>query len=436
MRYRFAGYEFDPERGLEGPGGRVALGRRDMALLGALLEADGRILSKDAIVAAVWGSRSTSDDSIFQSVRRLRMAMPSSGSARIIETVYGVGTRIGVPVEPIPDRRARPDAAAGGGVANAGGDWTSARECLVTAREFIGRRGLRDLISATLATRQATRLAPGFVEAWVLLAQISLLRVNRGQIATPQIGIRRARWAVMRALQLAPQCDAARALLGYISAVIDGDTVTGLAMIDEALAINNADWLTHSERAWALYADHRPDEGLAAFEAMLRRNPLTTISTGTYGYALGCTGKFESAFALLNSAIQKMPTIDSLLSARSSVAAMAGDLDLSLHDARLCAELAPDVPNQLCALACALAATGSVDDARALLARMTRMRCRLAPSWHALVLAVLGESAAAATALQRAKRERCTWLSFVQYDPRLRRIGLADELRCESQAVS
>ena len=43
MRYRFAGYEFDPERGLQGPRGRVALARLDAAVseLEAKLEVEG-----------------------------------------------------------------------------------------------------------------------------------------------------------------------------------------------------------------------------------------------------------------------------------------------------------------------------------------------------------------------------------------------------------
>ncbi len=422
MRYRFADYEFDPDRGLEGPRGRVALARRDVALLRALLEADGRILSKDAAVDAAWQGRATSDDSIFQSVRRLRAAMPASAGTRIIETVYGVGTRIGVPVTLVPDRPVPTVPEPAAETAGPRGALSSARECLVTAREMIGRRTLRDLASATIATRHAVRLAPGYIDAWVLLAQISILRVNRGHMKAPRFGIRRARLAAQRALRLSPRCDGALTILGWISAVVDGDTAAGLAMFDEALAINHTDWVTHSLRAWALYADRRPSEGLDAFAAMLDYNPLPVFSIGTYGYALGCAGQFAPALTLLDHAIRRMPEIDSLFSARSSVAAMAGDLDLALRDARRSAQLAPEVPNQLYALAWALAATGMAGEARDLYARMLRMRCRIAPSWQAVVLAGVGEPAAAAAALALARREGCAWLSFVQYDPRLKGI--------------
>lgn len=180
--------------------------------------------------------------------------------------------------------------------------------------------------------------------------------------------------------------------------------------------------MAHMCRAWALHAAHRRDEGLVAFDAMMHRNPLSTFSIGTYAYALGCAGRIQEALAMLGQAIGQMPTIDSMFFARSSVAAIAGDMDLALRDARRCAALAPDVPNQLCALACAQAQQGDAGEAKRLLERMTRMRCRFAPSWHALVLVMLGEHVEAAHMLRRARDEGCPWIAFVQYDPRIRAI--------------
>ena len=409
-RYHFAGMQFDPERGLEQSGRLIPLAPLERRALAALLAADGKVVSKDALILAVWHSTAVSDACISRTVYRLRCALRAAGAGKVLATVYGVGFRIGVPITQAGEREGSPPAAA--------------RECATTARELIGRRSLQDMISATLAARRAVQIDPAFIEAWVLLAQISVLRVNRGQIA-PQAGLRRARWAVRQALAVSPEADGALALLGWMTAVIDGETSAGLALIDRALALNDTDWITHMLRAWALHAAHRPEVGLAAFKAMMRANPLSTFSTGNYGYALGCSGRIEEAFALLNRAIRVMPTVDSLFSARSSVAAMAGDLDGALIDARRCAELSPDVPNQLYALAYALAATGAVDEARQTLARMLRARCRLAPSWHALVLVGLKDHTAATQILERAEQERCSWLSFVQYDPRLRGVARA-----------
>jgi DNA-binding winged helix-turn-helix (wHTH) protein/tetratricopeptide (TPR) repeat protein len=419
-RYRFAGMAFDAERGLEHDGQWIPLGSQERRLLAALLAAEGRVVSKEALVREVWRGTAVSDDSISSAVFRLRRALASAGARRAIATVYSGGFRIAVAVT----RVARDETGA------PSGSWTArpnpvVRDYLQTARELVGRRGLHDLVSATLAARRATGVDPRSVEAWVLLAQICVFRINRGQVAARQTAIRRAEHALRHALAVDPNSGAALALQGWILAVLNGDMPAGLALLNRAEMLDSGEWTVHMLRAWALYAARRPQDGLAAFEAMMQRNPLATVSTGSYGYALGCAGRLGEARALLDRAVRQTPTIDSILSARSAVAVMAGDLDLALLDAQRCAEVSPDVPNQLCALACAHAARGETLEAKAVLERMLHSRCRLAPSWHALTLATLGERDAAAAALRRAKREGCTWLAFVQYDPRLRAV---DEL--------
>ena len=412
-RYRFEGIRFDPERGLEKAGALIPLGAQERRLLGVLLEAGGKVVSKESLVESVWRGAVVSDASIARSVFRLRRTLRAAGMGKAVATVYGGGFRIAVKVSREPDRVATHPPLSGT-------HSPAARECVITAREMIGRRGLRDMTSATLAVRRAVRLDPGYVDAWVLLALVSQLRVNRGQIATPHVGLRRARWASRHALAVSPDADGALGVLGWIEAVIDGNVSAGLALLDRALALNDKEWVIYSQRAWALHAARQPEAGLAEFATMMQVNPLSTFATGTYGYALACAGRTGEALALLDGAIRVMPTVDSLYFARSVVAAMTGDLALALADARRCAELSPDVPNQVCSLACALAATGDRERARSLLRTMNDMRCRLAPSWEALTLAMIGDRKAAAQALERAVRERCSWLAFVQYDPRLR----------------
>ena len=76
MAYKFLDYRYDPELGLEGPAGRIPLRPRDTQVLRLLLEADGRTVPKDALIAAAWDGRDVSDDSLFQVTRRLRAPPP------------------------------------------------------------------------------------------------------------------------------------------------------------------------------------------------------------------------------------------------------------------------------------------------------------------------------------------------------------------------
>lgn len=411
--YRFAGILFDPERGMERDGRLIRLPAQERRMLAVLLAARGRVVSKEALVSAVWRGGTASDTSISRSVYRLRRALAMAGAEDAVATVYGGGFRMAVAVSdaggtPAETLRTRTAASA------------ASQECIVTARELLGRRALRDMVSASLAVRRAVRLDPRNVDAWTLMAQIAILRVNRGQIAARGIGERRARWALSRALAVNPRAAGALALTGWIEALIEGRPAAGLARIDEALHLDAADWISHMYRGWALYAAGRPDEGLEAFETMRQLNPLATFSIGMYGYALGCRGRTTEARALLDEAARAMPNVDSILSARSAVAIMAGDVEQGLRDARRCAELAPDLPNQLAALACAQAAVGEIERAHQTIAVMKASRCSLAPSWHALALATAGEREAARRALAEAARGHCTWLPLVRYDPRLR----------------
>src|SRR5512139_3489671 len=98
MTYRFLDYRFDTDLGLEGPDGRIVLRRSDNRLLQLLLEAEGRTVPKDTLIASVWGGRDVSDDSLFQATRRLRAAMPGAAGSDVIQTIKGAGLRIGVAV--------------------------------------------------------------------------------------------------------------------------------------------------------------------------------------------------------------------------------------------------------------------------------------------------------------------------------------------------
>ena len=97
MRYEFAGFRFDPERGLDRGGRRIHLPRKQHGLLAELLAEHGKVLTKDQIVERVWGRGDVSDDSIFRAVYALRRGF---GAFEVdpIETVHGVGFRMAVPV--------------------------------------------------------------------------------------------------------------------------------------------------------------------------------------------------------------------------------------------------------------------------------------------------------------------------------------------------
>jgi DNA-binding winged helix-turn-helix (wHTH) protein len=172
MHYQFAAFSFDPQRGLQGPSGRIGLRRCDADLLCMLLEADGRIVTKEAILNHVWRGRLVTEHSISQAVRRLRAAFGPDGES-VIQTVYGSGYRLGMAAlrqETVADAR-RPAFAASPSL--------EATTSLAAAWE----------LAATIEAAQfALERDPGFVAAWCGLATFHAARAARMVVPPREAG--------------------------------------------------------------------------------------------------------------------------------------------------------------------------------------------------------------------------------------------------------
>lgn len=69
---------------------RTGLDHRSAALLCTLVEAGGRAVTKDALMARAWAGRVVHENSIAKAVSKLRVLL--TGSGLTIVTVHGVGT--------------------------------------------------------------------------------------------------------------------------------------------------------------------------------------------------------------------------------------------------------------------------------------------------------------------------------------------------------
>jgi TolB-like protein/DNA-binding winged helix-turn-helix (wHTH) protein/cytochrome c-type biogenesis protein CcmH/NrfG len=99
-RLRFDRYVLDLERGcLLLDGSEIALRPKTFAVLLYLVENAGRLVSKEAIFAAVWPNLAITDDVLVQSVGELRRALGEDG-ARLIRTIPRRGYRFESAVEP------------------------------------------------------------------------------------------------------------------------------------------------------------------------------------------------------------------------------------------------------------------------------------------------------------------------------------------------
>lgn len=102
---QFGRYELLPSvRELRADGQALRIGERAFDLLLALVEADGRPVSRDALFERAWPGRAVLDDNLKVQVMALRRLL---GSDTVV-TVPGQGYRLGVPVQATVDAAAEP----------------------------------------------------------------------------------------------------------------------------------------------------------------------------------------------------------------------------------------------------------------------------------------------------------------------------------------
>lgn len=100
-RWAFAGCTFDEASWtLIVDGQRVAMEPKPLELLRALLANAGDVMSKDALLDAIWPDVTVVEASLPTAIYKLRVALHDDGQARrIIETLSGIGYRLVAPVK-------------------------------------------------------------------------------------------------------------------------------------------------------------------------------------------------------------------------------------------------------------------------------------------------------------------------------------------------
>lgn len=99
-RFLFGPYTLDPERGaLLRDGAALAIGHRGMALLRALVEADGQVVTKAALMDAAWPNSVVEESNLSVQVAALRKLLgPTPDGVDWIATVARIGYRFAAPV--------------------------------------------------------------------------------------------------------------------------------------------------------------------------------------------------------------------------------------------------------------------------------------------------------------------------------------------------
>lgn len=406
MRYLFADLQYDTERGLSAAGQALALARREAALLGLLLAADGRVVAKDTLAAALWPGEAPSDDSIAQLVRRLRQVLDAPGRPPILQTVYGAGLRLAVPVqqsavesEETVKRR------------------TAVEALVITAREHAAQRSRTSIEAACDIARRAIELDTACLPAWVALAEFELMRVGRGLAPATEAGAAAAE-AAARALALDSACATALAIRGFVRATIDDDLLAGSIDMLSAVAADAENWLVRGLHAWVLVAAGQVQEAVAEVGTMAQLNPWNAWLSYLNGQYLLYAGRPAEALEAARLGAARFADVDVAHFSLSMVASALNLHDEAIAAGRRAVDLNPDTPLVHTALAAALARAGRATEARRAIERIESGAPPLPALWLAPAWCALGDPARARAMLALAERQRVPQRAYAALDPR------------------
>jgi len=412
--YDFAGFRFDASVGLSRSGREIPLAPTPMRVLAALLEAEGRFVPREAVVRAGWPGRAASDDSISRSVYLMRRALTHPDGLEIVETAYGRGFRLAVPVRRIDGDRARSafDRLAQAGHASAFETWTVARE--------LGARGTpRDLTAALDILEQGLAVHPAYGPAWTLLGFLRLLQTNVGWIP-PLDGARRAHEAAARALALDADDIDALAVRGFVRVALDWSVAEGFADLEHAVALDPGHWLVHHMRAWALAIAGRPRAALEAAREAHGLNPLAPQAAAMVATCLyfggGSPGETRRAVRDLAARPGANATTWSIAAVTASLSA---EHDEALEASLRALETEPLSAPILATRADVLARAGRGGEARAVLDDLDSSWPAAAAELRAPVHLALGDRPAAVRALCDGAGRRGLHVGLLRADPRL-----------------
>src|SRR5579863_3367323 len=92
LEYRIGRHTLKPSRQLLDDGVPVPIGRKPLELLSVLAKAEGALVTKDELMAAVWPDSIVEDNAIQVHIGALRKALGTD--AELLSTVHGLGYRL------------------------------------------------------------------------------------------------------------------------------------------------------------------------------------------------------------------------------------------------------------------------------------------------------------------------------------------------------
>jgi Flp pilus assembly protein TadD len=306
---------------------------------------------------------------------------------------------------------------------------------VLQARQAAARQTIEGGRGAVKLYREALALAPDEVDAWAELAYAYQFLARFGGMDTGE-GMREARLAAQKALELDPEQPLALAAFGWVQRTDDHDWRGAVQSFRRALNVAPENVTLMSDSAICFLNVGLVDEAIALATRATERDPLNPQAFWTLGIVRAFTGGMVLAEAPYRRAIELAPEADEYHSHLARVLTVLNRLE----EAKTLARAEPSERYRVSALAGIYFRAG---DAAAAEREMTTLIAKYGDSmagYIATIYAQAGHRDEAFTWLERAYESRdsaVAWVKTSDYlaalhdDPRwpvfLHKMGLADD---------
>lgn len=392
----------------------VRLPMKSAAVLLALVERRGRIVTKDELLEIVWPDSIVEEANLTVHVALLRRTL---GDAAVIETVPKRGYRL------LEEARAEGTAPAAS---------TRVREAVLRGR-YLWNKFTRDSLERACAVfEDARRDNPESGDAESGLSDALLLqgllgfRQDRAVFTT-------ARFHAERSVRLSPQSADAWASWAF-ACLFDS---FAFSVAEEALSRARELAPTRVEpHLWSAFYHALRGNGLRALEAARAATSIDPISLKAFvgsGFHLYLTQQYEPDIAPLERALELEPDFAMAHWGMGLALDRLGNFERAIEAHRKAVRHSGGSPTLDANLARSLALGGRHEEARDSLARL--IANGLAPYRVATVEAALGENARAIASIERAYAIRDPWLVVLKVDPMLEAIQADSRIQLIEKAV-
>lgn len=393
--YVFGPFRLDPNRGLLTYGSEVVpLPERLFALLLALIQANGSVVSRQTLVSVLSPEGGVSQANLSQHMYMLRRILGERARDRLyIMTARNKGFRFTAPVSVVvpsdSEQTARPPETHGDTLLSGGFEAFRhySRGCYL-----LERRTAATLKSAIESFDAALSLSPGYAPALVGFARAHAFLAEywyvSGSYAFPK-----AKDALMRALKLDPASATAHAALSNVMLFCEWDWREAKREIDTAVRLNPDSVAVCTSAAWFYECTGAEERALAEIQHALQVEPSSPGLQILFGRILAQSGDYQRAIAYFSNLIDMGPEFAVARRHRAQALILNGQPGEAIVDLlMLPQDRAEDIALRLPLLGRAYADCGDVERAGEIYAALQEMtRTEYVVYWNlALVATGLG----------------------------------------------